>query len=83
MTIAGASPTAKTLSRAFLLAREQTFYASAGVEKTMKLNRRHFLSGLIAVGSTLALLVALADATPAQVNTAWKGKKYRQGNGIS
>ena len=38
----------------------------------MKLNRRQFLAGLIAIGATVALPVALADATPAQVNTAWK-----------
>ena len=43
-----------------------------GLEKTMKLNRRNFLAGLIAVGATITLPVALADATPAQVNTAWK-----------
>ena len=43
-----------------------------GLEKTMKLNRRQFLAGLIAIGATVALPVALADATPAQVNTAWK-----------
>ena len=43
-----------------------------GLEKTMKLNRRQFLAGLIALGATVALPVALADATPAQVNTAWK-----------
>ena len=43
-----------------------------GLEKTMKLNRRNFLAGLIAVGATIALPVALADATPAQVDTAWK-----------
>jgi hypothetical protein len=43
-----------------------------GVEKTMKLNRRHFLAQLVAVGATVALPVALADATPAQVNSAWK-----------
>jgi hypothetical protein len=43
-----------------------------GLEITMKLNRRHFLASLIAVGATVSLPVALADATPAQVNTAWK-----------
>jgi len=43
-----------------------------GLEKTMKLNRRNFLAGLIAVGATITLPVAFADATPAQVNTAWK-----------
>jgi len=43
-----------------------------GLEKTMKLNRRNFLASLIAIGATVALPVALADATPAQVNTAWK-----------
>jgi hypothetical protein len=43
-----------------------------GLEKTMKLNRRQFLAGLIAVGATVSLPVALADATPVQVNTAWK-----------
>ena len=43
-----------------------------GLEKTMKLNRRQFLAGLIAIGATVALPVALADATPAQVNTGWK-----------
>jgi hypothetical protein len=43
-----------------------------GLEKTMKLNRRNFLAGLIALGATIALPVAFADATPAQVNIAWK-----------
>ncbi len=38
----------------------------------MKLNRRQFLTGLLSVGATIALPVALAQATPAQVNTAWK-----------
>jgi hypothetical protein len=38
----------------------------------MKLNRRHFLASLIAVGATVVLPVALADATPVQVKTAWK-----------
>ena len=31
-----------------------------GLEKTMKLNRRNFLAGLIAVGATIALPVVLA-----------------------
>jgi len=38
----------------------------------MKLNRRHFLASLMAVGATIALPVPLAQATTAQVNTAWK-----------
>ena len=37
----------------------------------MELNRRHFLASLMTVGATLALPVAVAKATPAQVNTAW------------
>lgn len=43
-----------------------------GLDKTMKLNRRQFLAGLIALGATVAIPVALADATPAEVNAAWK-----------
>ena len=39
----------------------------------MKFNRRQFLAGLLSVGATIALPVALAKATPAQVNSAWKG----------
>lgn len=39
----------------------------------MKFNRRQFLLGLLSVGATIALPVALAKATPAQVNTAWNG----------
>ena len=38
----------------------------------MKLNRRQFLAGLLSVGATIALPVALAQATTTQVNTAWK-----------
>lgn len=38
----------------------------------MKLSRRQFLAGLLSVGATIAIPVALAQATPAQVNTAWK-----------
>lgn len=38
----------------------------------MKLNRRQFLAGLLSVGATIALPVALAQASTAQVNTAWK-----------
>lgn len=38
----------------------------------MKLSRRQFLAGLLSVGATIALPVALAQASPAQVNTAWK-----------
>ena len=43
-----------------------------GLVKNMKLNRRHFLASLIAVGATVALPVAFADATLVQINTAWK-----------
>jgi len=38
----------------------------------MKLTRRQFLAGLLAVGATIVLPVPLAQATTAQVNTAWK-----------
>ncbi len=38
----------------------------------MKLNRRQFIAGLVAMGATVALPVAMAKATPTQVNTAWK-----------
>ena len=38
----------------------------------MNITRRSFLAGLLSVGATIALPVPLAQATPAQVNTAWK-----------
>ena len=38
----------------------------------MNITRRTFLAGLLSVGATIALPVPLAQATPAQVNTAWK-----------
>ena len=38
----------------------------------MKLSRRQFLAGLLSVGATLALPLPLAQASAAQVNTAWK-----------
>jgi hypothetical protein len=43
-----------------------------GLKVNMKLNRGHFLASPIAVVATVALPIALVDATPAQVNTAWK-----------
>jgi hypothetical protein len=38
----------------------------------MKITRRGFLAGLLAVGATIALPVPVAQATPAQVDEAWK-----------
>jgi hypothetical protein len=38
----------------------------------MKITRRDFLAGLLSVGATIALPVPLAQATQAQVDTAWK-----------
>lgn len=38
----------------------------------MKLTRRQFLAGLLSVGATIAVAGPLSQATPAQVNSAWK-----------
>jgi hypothetical protein len=38
----------------------------------MNITRRSFLAGLLSVGATIALPVPLAQATPTQVNEAWK-----------
>lgn len=38
----------------------------------MNITRRGFLAGLLAVGATIALPVPVAQATPAQVDEAWK-----------
>jgi hypothetical protein len=38
----------------------------------MKLSRRQFLTGLISVGATIALPISIAQATPAQINKAWR-----------
>jgi hypothetical protein len=39
---------------------------------TARINRRGFLASLLAVGATVALPVPFAQATPAQVDTAWE-----------
>lgn len=38
----------------------------------MKITRRQFLAGLISFGASIVLPVSLAEATPAQIDTAWK-----------
>lgn len=38
---------------------------------SLQIDRREFLKSLLAIGATVALPVAIADATPAQIDTAW------------
>jgi hypothetical protein len=38
----------------------------------MRLTRRNFLAGLLSVGATIAVAGPLSQATPAQINAAWK-----------